>query len=182
MMRRNPIAPSRLSGSRVHFAAWRLRFVPAWTQARSCPPSVKKCAAPIRTCRSPKSAHGRGGGRSAHALALAVGGMYGVLSYSVSQRAREFGVRLALGARERDVVAMVTGQAIRLALAGVVAGLALSVLLGRLVASLLYGVTPRDPATLAGAALLAAAIGLAGAYVPARRAARVDPAVSLRCE
>jgi ABC-type antimicrobial peptide transport system permease subunit len=108
--------------------------------------------------------------------------MYGVLSYSVSQRAREFGVRLALGARERDVVAMVTGQAIRLALAGVVAGLALSVLLGRLVASLLYGVTPRDPATLAGAVLLAAAIGLAGAYVPARRAARVDPEVSLRFE
>jgi len=118
----------------------------------------------------------------AMALLLAAIGMFGVLSYHVSQRTREIGVRVALGAGRREVVGMVVGRATRLVAVGLAAGLALAVGAGELLRSQLIGVGPRDPLTFIGIALLLALVALGASWLPARRAARVDPMVALRYE
>lgn len=115
-------------------------------------------------------------------LILTLIGIYGVVSYSVSQRTQEMGIRIALGARPDNVLRLVLGQGIRLALLGAAAGLAGSLLLMRLLTSQLYEIKPGDPVTLAGAALLMLVVALAASYVPARRATKVDPMVALRYE
>jgi len=116
------------------------------------------------------------------ALAIAAIGLYGVMAYSVSQRTQEIGVRMALGARGGQVLRMVVWQAVRTALAGAVLGALGAWALGRGVASLLYGVSPGDPLAFAAATLLLVAVALLASYLPARRAAGVDPAVALRSE
>ena len=116
------------------------------------------------------------------ALALAVVGIFGVISYSVSRRTREFGIRRALGASENEVLRLVLKEALRLALAGVAAGIAVALGFARLMSGLLFGVRPTDPATLIVLPLLLTGAALLAAYLPARRAASVDPMVALRYE
>ena len=115
-------------------------------------------------------------------LSLTVIGIYGVISYSVGQRTREIGIRVALGAHPASVLRLILGQGLRLALLGALAGLVGALALTRLIASELYGVKPADPATLAGTVLLMFAIASLAAYIPARRATRVDPVMALRQE
>lgn len=119
---------------------------------------------------------------AALALVLAAVGLYGLISYGVMQRVNEFGVRMALGAAPRDVVRMVLGQGLRLALAGTAAGIVAGIVLMRVMQSVLYGVSPADPLSFAGAAILLTVVALTACYVPARRAMRVDPMVALRYE
>ena len=114
------------------------------------------------------------------AVALTVVGLYGMLSYVVAQRRPEIGVRVALGARRIDVLRLVMSEAGRLVLVGVAAGVGLSLVAGRSVASLLFGVKPNDPVLLASACALLAVIAAVASFLPARRAARVDPAQLLR--
>jgi len=116
------------------------------------------------------------------ALLLAAVGLYGVLAYSVTQRQREIGVRLALGAQKRDLLALVLGQGMRLTLLGVGIGVAAALALTRIIRSLLYGVTPTDPATFTGVTLILLLVALLACWVPARRAAKVDPMEALRYE
>lgn len=116
------------------------------------------------------------------AILLAAIGIYGLMAYSVQQRTQEIGVRMALGASAQDVRKMVVRQGMALALAGVLIGVAAAFGLTRLMASLLYGVTPRDPIAMTSVALLLVAVALAATYIPAQRASRVDPVVSLRYE
>jgi putative ABC transport system permease protein len=116
------------------------------------------------------------------ALALAAVGIYGVVSCAVTSRTREMGIRMALGAERRDVLAMVLRQAALLACAGLAAGLAASLALTRFLSTLLFEVRTTDLATLASIAALLAAVALAAGYLPARRAASVDPTVALRYE
>jgi putative ABC transport system permease protein len=122
------------------------------------------------------------GAFAALALALSALGIYGVTSYAVTQRTREIGVRLAIGAQPRDVLAMVMGGALRLAALGVGLGLLVSLLGARILAAQLYGVGARDPLTYLGIAALLAAVAVFASWLPARRATRVDPAVALRAE
>jgi putative ABC transport system permease protein len=117
---------------------------------------------------------------SAMALALAVGGMYGVMAYAVGRRGREIGIRLALGARPGEVLAMVLREGLRLGVVGAGFGLAGALALSRVLRSQLYDVSPFDPATFAGVGILLLAAAALGALVPARRAARLDPVVVLR--
>jgi predicted permease len=116
------------------------------------------------------------------ALFVASIGLYGVMSYLVSRRTREFGIRMAIGASRGAVLRQVLGQGAKLAVIGVAIGLAGAALLGRLIASLLYGVTPFDTTTLAGVSILLAAVAILASYIPARRAANADPMDSLRYE
>ena len=116
------------------------------------------------------------------ALTLACIGLYGVLSYLVGQRTREIGVRMALGAQRGDVLRLILRQGVAMALAGVGLGMILSLGLTRLMSSQLFGVTPHDPLTFAGVGLLLIAVSLVACFVPALRAARVDPMAALRYE
>jgi putative ABC transport system permease protein len=116
------------------------------------------------------------------ALALAAAGIFGVISYSVSRRTHEFGIRMALGASENEVLRLVLKEALHLALAGVAAGIAMTLGFARLMSSLLFGVRPTDAATLIVLPLLLTGTALLAAYLPARRAASVDPMVALRHE
>ncbi|HEV3057762.1 MAG TPA: ADOP family duplicated permease, partial [Vicinamibacterales bacterium] len=116
------------------------------------------------------------------ALALAAVGLYGVTAYSISRRTRELGIRLALGATRFEVLALVISQGAKLTLAGLAIGTIAALLMTQVMASLLYGIGPRDPMTFGGAALLLSSVALLACYVPARRATRVDPTIALRAE
>lgn len=116
------------------------------------------------------------------ALVLACIGVYGVLAYSVAQRTREIGVRMALGARPLDVTRMILGRGLKLSAIGLIAGAALAGALGVLLRSLLFGVTPAAPLVYAGTAAALIIVALAACVIPAQRAARVDPVVALRDE
>jgi predicted permease len=116
------------------------------------------------------------------ATALALLGIYGVMAYSVSQRTREIGIRIAIGARQADVSRMVMRRGITLTVVGVMGGIATSLALSRLIASQLYGVAPSDPVTMAAVVLVMTAVAAAAAYLPARTAANVDPVVALRSQ
>jgi len=116
----------------------------------------------------------------ASAMMLASIGIYGVTAYSVAQRTAEFGVRMALGAQERSVIVLVMEQNLAWIAAGTAMGLLLASTFTRLMSSLLFGVSPYDPATFAAASVTLALVALAASYVPARRATRVDPMAALR--
>jgi putative ABC transport system permease protein len=116
------------------------------------------------------------------ALLLALVGIYGVIAYSVAQRTHEIGVRMALGAQRREVVRMVVGQGMTIASAGIIAGVAAALALTRVLASLLYEVTPTDPPTFALVCAALAATAFAACCGPALKAALVDPIIALRCE
>jgi putative ABC transport system permease protein len=122
------------------------------------------------------------GGFATIALLLSAIGIYGVISYSVVQRTHEIGIRAALGASAVDVVRMILGIGIAMAAAGLVLGFLGALALTRLLATLLFGVGARDPVTMAGVGLILAVVALLASYLPARRAAKVDPMICLRYE
>jgi putative ABC transport system permease protein len=114
------------------------------------------------------------------ALLLAAVGLYGLMAFAVSKRTHEIGVRMALGAQRQDVLVSILAEGARLTLTGLAAGAICAAVLSRVVGDLLYGVTVNDPLTYCGAAVLLAVVALIAAYLPARRAARIDPIVALR--
>ena len=120
------------------------------------------------------------GGFAVFALLLSSVGLYGVISYGVAQRSHEVGVRMALGAQRRDVLALVMKQGLWATAVGASAGLVLSIALGWVLSSLLFGVETRDPLTFLGTTALLASVALLATFLPALRATRVDPVVSLR--
>jgi putative ABC transport system permease protein len=122
------------------------------------------------------------GSFAALALVLAMVGLYGLISYAVSQRVRELGIRIALGAQQRDVMRLVMGQGARLAITGVAAGILAALGLTKLMRSLLFGVSAADPLTFAVVAVLLTIVAMAACWIPARRAMRTDPVVALRHE
>ena len=119
---------------------------------------------------------------AAVAVLLAALGIYGVMSYSVSRRTHELGVRMALGAAQEDVVKLVVKQAMMLALVGSACGLLAAVVLTRMMSRLLYGVRSTDPLTFVGVALIVSGVALLASYIPARRVTQIDPVAALRCE
>jgi putative ABC transport system permease protein len=116
------------------------------------------------------------------AVGLSAIGLYGMISYSVARRTHEIGVRMAIGARRRDVCRLVLRQGFVLAAIGLAIGCAVSLGATRLLASLLHQISATDPVTFVGAALLLAAVAFLACRIPARRATKVDPMVALRCE
>jgi putative ABC transport system permease protein len=116
------------------------------------------------------------------ALLLAAAGIYSVIAYSVSQRTKEIGIRMALGARRTHVIRMVIGEGMITAAAGIAAGAAAALGVTRLMRTLLFGVGTDDPLSYAGVALLLGVVALAASYIPARRATQVDPLTALRHE
>ena len=119
---------------------------------------------------------------SAVALALASAGIFGVLAYAVAQRANEFGIRMALGASSIDILRLVVGQGLVLALAGTAVGVGFAYAFSRVLAGLLYEIDPRDPAVFIAIPALVFGVALLASWVPTLRAVRVDPASALRVE
>ena len=115
-------------------------------------------------------------------MVLAVAGLYGVIAYSVSQRTREMGIRMAIGARRRDVLQLVVWHGLKLALIGVGLGLAGALAITRVLSSLLYGISASDPISFVGVAVLLTSVALLASYIPARRATKVEPMLALRYE
>ena len=122
------------------------------------------------------------GSFAASALLLAAIGLYGVIAYGVTERAREIGVRMALGAQHTDVLRLIMQRGMLLTGIGIVIGITLALALGHLMSGLLYGITPRDPTTLLGVAVFLACVALLATYLPARRATQLDPSVALKYE
>jgi putative ABC transport system permease protein len=122
------------------------------------------------------------GGFACLALLLAAIGIYGVMAYLVNQRTREIGIRMALGGRPASVVRLVVSYALGLAAGGVLLGIAVAAFFTRVIAGLLFGISPSDPWTLAAITVMLIATALVATLAPARRAARVDPMVALRAE
>jgi putative ABC transport system permease protein len=116
------------------------------------------------------------------AAALAAIGIYGVMAYSVAQRTREIGIRMALGARPSEVMALVLGQSTLITAIGIVAGLAGAAAATRYLQGMLFGLTPLDPTTFVAVSIIFAAVALLAAYLPARAAMKLDPMVALRSE
>jgi putative ABC transport system permease protein len=116
------------------------------------------------------------------AFVLAAVGIYGVISYDVTERTNEIGIRMALGAQPKDVLKLVLGQGARLAVYGIVAGLLGATALTRLMGAMLYGVNPTDALTFAAISILLAIVALAASYLPSRRAMALDPVIALRHE
>jgi len=116
------------------------------------------------------------------ALLLAAIGLYGLMAYNVTRRTRELGIRLALGAQGNGILKMVLGETLKLTLIGIAVGLPCALAATRLIAHMLFGVTPYDPLTLAAVSFALLAVGALAGYIPARRAMRVDPIVALRYE
>jgi ABC-type antimicrobial peptide transport system permease subunit len=119
---------------------------------------------------------------AAAALALAAVGIYGVVAFSVTRRTQEIGIRMALGAQRGEVLRLIVGEGARLAVLGVGIGIAASLVITRLLSSLLFGVSTTDPITFVGIAVLLSFVALLASYIPARRAMRVDPMTALRDE
>ena len=115
-------------------------------------------------------------------LVLAAARVYGVMSYQVAQRTREFGIRIALGARARDVARLVLRGGIVLSIGGAVVGTVLAIAVTRLLTGMLFGLSPLDPVTFGAVGATLAAVAMLASWIPARRAFRVDPTVSLRSE
>jgi putative ABC transport system permease protein len=116
------------------------------------------------------------------ALVLAIVGLYGLMVFTVNQRVHEIGIRMTLGAGRGDILRMVIAQGLRLAISGVLVGIAASLALSRILSGFLYGVSPTDPVTIVGVAVLLTFVALLASYLPARHAMRVDPMVALRYE
>jgi putative ABC transport system permease protein len=109
-------------------------------------------------------------------------GLYGVIAFTVNRRSQEIGIRMALGAERKDIVRMVVGQGLKLAVVGTVAGLVGALFAMRLMSTMLYGVKPTDPIAYAGSAILVILVALAASWIPARHAASIDPMRALRTE
>jgi ABC-type antimicrobial peptide transport system permease subunit len=118
----------------------------------------------------------------ATALLLASFGLYGVMAYAVAQRQPEMGIRMALGAQVRDTLVLVLKEGLVMAVRGMIVGVVISLGVTRVLSRFLYGVSPKDPLTFAGAACVLVAVALLASYLPARRATRVDPIIALRHE
>jgi putative ABC transport system permease protein len=116
------------------------------------------------------------------ALLLASIGVYGAMAYSIAQRTHEIGVRVALGAQQRDILRIAVGEGFMLVLSGIISGLIGAAILARFLSTMLFNVSPNDPFTFVAIPVLLASVALLACYIPARRATRVDPLVALRNE